>query len=132
MKDFTGRWRANLEKSVFLSMAPIAVFIQIDHAEHRIREEVCSTLPDGTENLVVFACSATGEEGQSTLNGEPIRGSAHWDRDELIIESWIRLAGRELYFRDCWELSEDGRTLSMEHREDALNGQLTVLEKCDE
>jgi hypothetical protein len=60
-----------------------------------------------------------------------IRGSARWEGDELIIESWIRLGTREMHFCDCWSLSSDGRTLTMEHRNDDLAGQLTILDRVE-
>ena len=37
---------------------------------------------------------------------------------------------REMYFCDCWFLSPDAQTLSIEHRKDDLAGQLTVLDKA--
>ena len=129
MPSFSGTWKADLEKSQFLSAPPRAIFIQIDHAGDQIREEILLTRVDGTEDRVVFTCSTTGEEGHSTLNGKPIRGKTFWYDDELIVESWMSFEDRKLYFRDCWSLSEDGQTLTMEHRNDALAGQRTVLER---
>lgn len=86
---------------------------------------------DGLEERVVFTCRTGGNDGDSTLNGRTIRGKAGWVGDELVIETWVQFGDRELYFRDCWWLTENGRTLIMEHRDDALAGQLTVLERAD-
>jgi hypothetical protein len=47
-----------------------------------------------------------------------------------VIESWMRFGTREMYFCDCWALSPDGQSLSMEHREDDLAGQLTVFDRA--
>lgn len=127
--NFSGKWKANLAKSNFLSAPPNTLFIQIHHSDYRIKEVIFSTRADETEERAVFTCSTTGEEGQSAWNGNPVRGKAFWSGDELIIETWLQLAGRELFFRDYWSLSDDGQTLTMEHREDALNGQRTVLDR---
>jgi len=86
---------------------------------------------EGGEERAVLSCSTDGSDGQSTLNGQPIRGKAGWVGNELVIESWMRSGDRELCFRDCWSLTENGRTLVMEHRDDALAGQITVLERAE-
>ena len=128
--NFTGSWKANLAESKFLSPPPNRLVIQIEHSENQVREEIIVSKQDGLEERVVFTCSTDREEGHSILNGKTIRGKACWVGNELVIESWMQLGDRELYFRDCWSLTEDGRTLVMEHRDDALAGQRTVLERA--
>ena len=76
-------------------------------------------------------CTLNGEQNKNLLNGRPIRGSASWQGDELIIESWLKLGDREMHFRVHWSLSDDRKTLIMEHRDDDLPGQRTVLEKME-
>jgi hypothetical protein len=46
-----------------------------------------------------------------------------------LIESWMNVGGRDVHFRDYWFLSSDGRTLTMEHRDDDLRGQITLFER---
>ena len=129
--NFTGTWKANLAKSRFLFPLPKGIVIQIEHSENRLREEIAAVKHDGLEERAVFTCSTEGHDGHSTLNGQTIRGKARWVGNELVIESWIEAGDRELYFRDCWSLTENGRTLVMEHRDDALSGQITVLERVE-
>lgn len=131
IRNFTGSWKANLAKSRFLSPAPKGVVVEIEHSETHVREEIIVLKHDGLEERVLFTCSTDGDEGHSTLNGHAIRGNACWVGNELVIESWMRFGDRELHFRDCWSLTENGRTLVMEHRDDALAGQLTVLERAE-
>jgi hypothetical protein len=127
--NFSGAWNADLAKSRFLSPVPKAITAQIDHAENHLRAAITSVKPDGAENTVVFTCRTTGEDGHTTLDGKTIRGRANWDNDELIIECWLQLGDRELYLRDCWSLIENGQILIMEHRDDSLSGQRSVLER---
>ncbi len=61
--------------------------------------------------------------------GKRLAGSANWQGDELIIELWMPQGTGELYLCDCWSLSPDGHTLTMEHRDDALAGQVAVLHR---
>jgi hypothetical protein len=41
----------------------------------------------------------------------------------------MNTGGREFYFKDHWSLSDNGRTLTMAHRDDDLAGQISILEK---
>lgn len=127
--NFSGIWRANLAQSRFLSPAPQAISIKIEHVEPELREEVSVTKLDGSQERVTFQCSTSGEPDKSLLNGEVVRGNARWKGNELVIESWVQIGANEMHFCDYWSLSADGTILSMEHREDALAGQITVLNK---
>lgn len=104
--------------------------IEIQHSEDRLLEEIVVFKDDGGEERAVFTCGLGGDDGHATLNGQPIRGRAGWVGNELVVESWMQFGDREVHFRDCWSLSEDGKTLVMEHRDDALAGQRTVLERA--
>jgi hypothetical protein len=127
--NFSGIWNAGLSKSRFLGPPPKAISIKIEHSNAELREEILVTKVDGTEERVVFQCSTNNEQGKSLLNGKAVRGGARWEVEELVIESWMKFGTREMHFCDYWSLSSDGQTLSMEHREDDLAGQLTVLDR---
>ena len=127
--DFTGSWQADIPKSRFIGPQPSALRIEIELRDRQLRQELIVTRADGGEDRGVFVCSTTGDGGTSLLNGNPIRSAAKWNCDELVIETWVKLGEREVYFCDCWSLSPDGRTLVMEHRNDALAGQRVVLER---
>jgi hypothetical protein len=129
--NFTGTWQANLAQSKLFSPPPRELAIQIEHSENHLRQTITVIRQDGLAERVVFSCTTDGAEGHSTLNGQPIRGKASWVGDELIVESWMRFGDRELYFRDCWSLTQNGRTLIMDHRDDALAGQRTILERAE-
>jgi len=129
--NFSGSWRTNLAKSKILFSPPRELVVQIDHAGDHLREEIIVLKEDGSKERAVFTCSTDGGEGQRTLNGRAIRGRSYWIGNELVIESWIELGNRELHFRDCWSLAENGQMLVMAHRDDALAGQVTVLERAE-
>ena len=128
--NFTGTWNANLSKSRFLGPLPTAIAIRIEHSDPELREEILVTKVDGSEERVVFECWTNGEQGKSLMNGSAVRGNARWEREELVIESWMQFGAREMHFCDCWSLSPDGQFLSMEHRKDDLAGQRTVLDRA--
>jgi hypothetical protein len=127
--NFSGTWKANLSQSRFLGPPPKAVSVKIEHSDPALQAEILVKKTDGSEEKVVFQCWTNGEQDRSLLNGTAVRGRARWEGAELVIESRMRLGAREMYFCDCWSLSPDGQSLSMEHRKDDLAGQLTVFER---
>jgi hypothetical protein len=127
--DFSGVWNANLQKSRFLGPLPQAFSVKIAHSEPELKVQITVTRGDGSEDRSVLYCRVNGEQDNYLLNGKPVRGSATWEGDELIIESWVELSTRELHLRDCWSLTGDRQTLIMEHRDDDLAGQVAILER---
>jgi hypothetical protein len=128
--NFTGTWNADLSKSRFFGPRPKAISIRIEHSDPELREDLLVTRRDGREERAVFKCWTDGEQRENLLNGRAVRGSARWEGNELVIESWMQVGATEMHFCDCWSLSPDGQTLSMEHRQDDLAGQLTVLDRA--
>jgi hypothetical protein len=102
--------------------------MEIEHREPRLVQQIHLTNADGAEKRVSFAYE-TGAETTNSVGGAPARTLARWERDELVIESRMMTPCREVYFRDHWSLSDDGRTLTMAYRDDDLAGQISILEK---
>jgi hypothetical protein len=127
--DFSGVWRADLEKSRLGDALLKAIVVKIDHTGPELVVEVVMTKADDTRDHTAFRCQATGTETTQSMRGAQMRSRTRWVGDELLIESWVTLGGRESHFRDYWSLSPDARTLIMEHRDDDLAGQITLLER---
>jgi hypothetical protein len=128
--NLTGVWNANLTNSRILGPTPRAITVTIAHSDPELQEEIVVTKLDGSEERIVFKCSTNGEPGKNLLNGRAVHGSAKWVGEELVIESRMQSGPREMHFCDYWSLSPNGQTLSMEHRNDDLAGQKTVLERA--
>lgn len=127
--DFSGTWQADLSKSKFLGLQPLAMRVTIEHSGLELREVLLVTRSDGREDRADFFFRTTGEDGTCQLNGLSIRGHARWVGEDLVVETWMKLGEREVYLCDHWSLSADGRTLVMEHSQDALAGQRVVFGK---
>lgn len=128
--DFSGVWKGNLEKSKLLGPAPKAVLVKINHSDPELVVEMVIAKTDGSEDRLHFRGLTTGEEVANPVHGIEVRSCSRWVGTELLIESWMNLGGREGHFCDYWSLSSDGRTLTMEHRDDDLAGQITLLERA--
>jgi hypothetical protein len=85
---------------------------------------------DGSPDQLHFRGLTTGEEVANPVHGIQARSCSRWVGTELLIESWMNLGGREGHFCDYWSLSSDDRTLTMEHRDDDLAGQITLFERA--
>jgi hypothetical protein len=129
--DFSGVWRGNLEQSKLLGTRPKALLVRIDHTDPVLIVEMVFTKSDDIEDRLLFRGLTTGEEVDNPLHGIQVRSRSTWVGAELLIESWMNLGGRESHLRDYWSLSNDRRMLTMEHRDDALAGQITLLERTD-
>jgi hypothetical protein len=131
LPNFTGCWTANLGKSRLLGPPPKAILVKIEQSALELQEEISVTKLDSSVDRVVFKCRINGEQNRILLNGGPVRGSAKWEGNELVIESWMQFGAREMHFCDCWSLSPDKQTLIMEHRNDDLAGQMTILDRVE-
>jgi hypothetical protein len=129
--DFTGVWEMNLEKSILPGPAPKRMLVKIEHREPRLIQQIHFTDAAGTEQQMTFRYE-TNAETTNPVGEATARTHAWWEGTELVIESRMKTPGREFHFKDHWSLSDDGRTLTMAHRDDDLAGQIAVLEKRSE
>jgi hypothetical protein len=127
--DFTGVWLLNVEKSVSRGEIPAKTLMKIEHTQATIVQQLRVIYSDARETLLVFHYD-TGNETFNNIGGSTARSRIRWEGLELVIESWLNLKDRELRLADYWSISIDGKTLTMEHRDDALAGQISVLDKA--
>ena len=128
--DFSGLWNADLEQSKLLGPPPKAVSVRINHCDSELVVEMLITKADGSEDRLRFGGLTSGEEVTNQISGGQMRSRLCWVGRELLIESRMKLGGREAHFCDYWLLSDDGQTLTMEHRDDDLAGQITLFERA--
>lgn len=128
--DFTGIWRANLEKSILRGPVPREILHRIEHREPHLDQEIRVAEADGNEQHLIFSYNTAGDETTNLIAGKTARTRALWDGNELVIESWLDILTRQLHLKDHWSLSDDGETLTMAHRDDDLAGQIVVLDKA--
>ena len=129
--SFTGVWKLDCEKSTVHGVVPAQVFIRIEHQEPTLVQQILLTSANGEERLQTFRYEI-GVEVSNSVGGVPVRTCARWEGRELVISSWMRTPDRELHFKDHWSISNDGETLTMEHRDDDLAGQISLLERASQ
>ena len=128
--DFSGVWQVNLEKSAFRGPAPRSIVITIDHRESAVTQIVLIVAADGREQQLTYVFETSGRETTNQTAQGSLQCRAHWNEDEMVVESVLTTPGRCFHFSDHWSLSGDGRTLQMAHLDDDLAGQVVILEKA--
>lgn len=123
--NFSGLWQADLGKSRIAGSTPSKILMKIAHGNEVLRQAVLTTLESGEEHRLAASFSMTAPQSTTELNGVPITSRVRWNGRELVIE--LTYSGK--LFRDYWSLSDDEQVLTMEHRDDAIAGQITVLER---
>jgi hypothetical protein len=123
--NFSGLWQANLGRSRIAGPAPSKIVMKIAHSEDALTQEIEVTHQNGEQNRQAVSFSMTEAESTTELRGVPLRICVRWNGPEMVIQSTY--SGN--VFRDYWSLSDDGQVLTMEHRDDAIAGQVTVLER---
>jgi hypothetical protein len=120
--NLSGIWIADLARCRFRSPAPARLTVGIEHNEDTIVEKLVSEQADGASQTAVFEFRIDG--------AQPGMVQAAWQGSALLVASTIQAGDRTYEFRDYWTLSDDGATLTMEHRDDALAGQICIFEKA--
>lgn len=127
--DFTGTWKADLAKTKLIGGHPKEIVAKIDHAEPMISVDMLFTPADGAPHRIEFKGRTNGEQVQNVVLGTSWHSTIQWIGSELLIESDVNQNGRHFHFRDFWSLSDDGKVLTMIHRDDDLAGQVTILNR---
>jgi hypothetical protein len=105
---------------------------KIDHREPRLIQTVVVIDANGRRQQLTFTFTTSGEESVNRVGQGEMRTRASWEGEELLIESWLAVGGHTSVFRDYWLLSNAGDTLTMEHRDDSLAGQVAVPARAPE
>ena len=85
---------------------------------------VMTTYQKGSQGEVTTDLKYT-TDGKPSINGANT-GAAHWEGQNLVIESAREAQGTTLTQRDVWSLSADGKTLTVATHVKLPNGEFDV------
>ncbi len=71
--NFSGFWKANLERSKLLGPIPKALLVNINHAEPELIVEMLITKPDDSEDCLLFRGLTSGEKVINSVHGVEVR-----------------------------------------------------------
>jgi hypothetical protein len=132
--DFSGQWNLNTDKSDF-GMAP-AVSNRTDKIVHKdpsleITRGQKTAAGSGTSEYI---CTTDGKDCSVSVTGAAIKisGAFKWVNDALTFDGKGTYNGGDLTIHEAWDLSPDGKTLTIRRRLTVAEGeteQTLVLEK---
>lgn len=120
--DFTGTWRMNIEKSSFDKQGPPkgATVLKVEHKEPKLAETIFHEPEPKAMGTMEY--TTDGSEGSVTAMGNKMKATAKWDGAELVIVTWGSFGPNEMRLTDRWQLSGDGRTLTMLRKYEGQGG----------
>ena len=83
--NFSGTWRANLQRSKLLGPAPKALLVKINHSEQELVVEMLITKPDDSEERRLFKGLNSGQEVANYANGVEVSSCSLWEGTELLL-----------------------------------------------
>jgi hypothetical protein len=129
--NLSGTWKVNMSKSDFgRGPAPDARTDRIAHQDPNLKDTITQSNQQGeiTYDMNYFT---DGRETTNTIRKNEFKSVAHWEGDQLAIESKGSLGGA-VTLKDHWSLSEDGKTLTLQRHAARVIGstdQKIVFEK---
>jgi len=111
--NLTGEWRLVAGRSQFARQAPPkSRVVQIDHREPTLRMTIVEEGAQGALDGTLFY-STDGVERVNDVLGNPFKANTRWDGSVLEMRSNGRFGPNEISLHDRYELSPDGRTLTL-------------------
>jgi len=124
--DFSGTWKLEADKSDFGPMPPPEKYEQtVSHKDPELKISLLQAGQQG-EMKAEMAYSTDGKETTNEIRGNPVKSTAKWEGDALLIESKMDIQGNELKLADKWSLSADGKTLTMNRKINAPQGEFEM------
>jgi len=108
--NFTGVWKANIEKSQFNGPAPTEYLTIFDQQGSKLTEQT-GTFGAHGEQRASFTYNTDGKPSMNSLHGMPMRTQASWSGGVLMIEA--KVAGHPASITEKYALSSDGNTLTI-------------------
>jgi len=111
--DFSGTWKLNPGKSDFGQMpAPDSRTDKITHQDPSLKTNVTSSggMGDATYDL---SYTTDGKECVNQMFGNDVKSIVKWDGDDLTIDSKGSFGGSDFTAKARWNLSADGKTLTV-------------------
>jgi hypothetical protein len=112
--NYAGQWRMIKEKSDFGKFtAPDTMVRTIDQQDVTINVHTAQTGPAGKSSADVIYYT-DGRESINEVRGRESKSHCFWDGDVLVIRTYAKASNNaSIETEERWELSADGKTLTM-------------------
>jgi len=130
--NFSGSWKLNVAKSEFGPFpAPSSMTEAIKHADPALKVAVKMATDNGDMEFE-SNYSTDAKETTNAFGPAEMKSSAKWDGEVLQIQTKGQFGDTEVTITDKWEISPDGKTLSVTRHFASSQGEVDqkmVLEK---
>jgi hypothetical protein len=124
--NYSGHWVVDLAKSDFGMMPPPEKLERdIDHKDPDMKIKTVQKGQRG-ESTTESKYTTDGKETTIQMRGRDAKVIAKWDGAKLIVASKSEFNGAEISQTETWNLSADGKTLSIDNAIKAPQGEFTV------
>ncbi len=111
--NFSGEWKMNIAKSDFGAVpAPQVLTRTIKHSDPSLEITTHQKGARG-ESTTELKYTTDGKPAVKKIQGSEAKGTARWEGETLVIESWREIQGMEIKGKEVWALSGGGRTLTI-------------------
>jgi hypothetical protein len=127
--DFSGKWKLDLAKSDFGPMPPpLSVVIDIEHKDPNLKVSATQTMQQGTVSNV-RNLTTDGKENTNLMRGmggeQEVKSNTKWEAAKLVTMAKMEVQGTPLEMHDSWELSGDGKVLTISREFKTSQGNFT-------
>ena len=92
-----------------------------------LKDTIAQKLRRGGESTYDMLYTIDGKECENHVRGNLVKSAAHWEGDELVIDSQV-FALRQAAIQDRWSLSADGKTITLRrHMTGAVTAEQTLV-----
>jgi len=111
--NFSGDWTLDATKSDFGPMPPPqSMTRKIDHSEPTLTVTQAMVGGPQGDQTSTLKYSTDGKETTNDMMGNPVKWTAKWEGDALVMNAKADFQGNEVTLQDKWTLSADGKVLT--------------------
>lgn len=123
--DFTGTWKIVLDKSDFGPMPPPEKVEQtVEQKENDFKVNMTQVGQQGEVKMELSY--STDKATTNTFRNTPMKSTAKWDGEKLVVVSKLEFQGNEIVIQDTWSLSDEGKTLTMDRKLNTPQGDIEM------
>jgi len=127
--DFSGTWKLNAGKSDFGPIpAPDSITQKITHQDPSINAHVATTGGPNGDQTYDATYTTDGKECVNHMGENELKSTLKWDGDDLTVESKGSFGGADFTAKGRWNLSSDGKILTITQHYTSPMGEADVKE----
>ncbi len=111
--NFSGTWKLDVAKSDFGPLpGPESRVDKIEQSDNLVKDTYQAKGQEG-DMSGELSYTTDGKESVNKFRGNEMKGTAVWDNAELVVNNKLSMDGNDIEVRTKWDLSADGKTLTM-------------------